>query len=451
MTLGLYRQCLPPAESQALEAWASTFYPFQRNWLFDDSDFAISNKSRQIGMSHTTSAVGVLWGAFRGELTTIISIGDRESAEVLDKAKKHAEVLQTLGSTMAQTVLVKANEIRFASGGRILALPSTGGRGFSGNVFLDEFAYQQDPEKVWDSAAAVTMLGGRIRVASTPNGVGNEFHNLWTTAQKKGSGWNCYEIPIGLAKSQGFDVDLAKCWTIAKGDQRVFDQLFNCSFLDNDSQYVPTALIRSCALDDELAPDGWPAHGDYYAGLDIGKSVDLTVLVVVWRRPDGTRVLRHIAEIKRTDSDALEKLVSDAFRDFKLRRLCVDATGMGAFPAERLRKKHGLRKVEPIHFTLKSKEELATQLYTAFQDKTVKLPLSDTPLSSVAPGTAAKLRQDIASIRREITSAGNVRYDAPHTSTGHADRAWALMLALHASGRVTPRGHVPSDIASAIM
>jgi len=37
----------------------------------------------------------------------------------------------------------------------------------------------------------------------------------------------------------------------------------------------------------------------------------------------------------------------------------------------------------------------------------------------------------LCSIRREVTDAGNVRYDAPHTPEGHADKAWALALALY--------------------
>ena len=100
--LARYRRVLPTSEYAALGAWAATFHPFQRAWLFDTADVAICNKSRQIGTSHTTSGVGVLWGAFHGELTTIISIGDRQSVEVLEKARKHALILQGLGSQWAR-------------------------------------------------------------------------------------------------------------------------------------------------------------------------------------------------------------------------------------------------------------------------------------------------------------------------------------------------------------
>ena len=40
---------------------------------------------------------------------------------------------------------------------------------------------------------------------------------------------------------------------------------------------------------------------------------------------------------------------------------------------------------------------------------------------------------DVTSIRRTVTEAGTVRFEAPRTAKGHADRAWALMLAIQAS------------------
>src|SRR4051812_2133372 len=96
--LSAYRSSLPENEWAALSAWCGTFYDFQLDWLLDPSRFAACNKSRQIGMSHTTSAEVVMWGAFLGETTTLISIGQREADEVLDKAKKHARALEMLGS-----------------------------------------------------------------------------------------------------------------------------------------------------------------------------------------------------------------------------------------------------------------------------------------------------------------------------------------------------------------
>lgn len=439
--LSRYRRALPPNEWLALRAWLSTFYGFQLDWLLERSAEAICNKARQIGLSHTTAGVGIVWGAFHGETTTIISVGELESGEVLAKARRHAEVLQRLGSKMARTTRQSSTQVAFESGGRILALPSTGGRSFSGNVFLDEYAYQEHAAKVWDAAAAVTALGHKLRVVSTPNGVGNEFEKLWrgTGEDTKLARWARHEIPIERAEADGYPVDMGKLWSIAKGDPRIFDQLFRCQFLNNAAQYLPTESVDACSDDDLYTFDG-----EYYAGLDIGRTVDRTVLIVVRATPNGgPRVVQHIETCLRTSADELEAMVARAFQRFDLRRLCVDSSGLGAFPAERMQRKHGRMRVEPVTFTQATKEDLATGLYSAFTEGTVKIPQTDE--AGLSPGLATGLRRDLCAIRREITSAGNVRYDAPHTDEGHADSAWALALALHACSGPDRRRHEIPD------
>lgn len=368
-------------------------------------------------MSHTTAAVGVLWGVFHGELTTFISIGEREASEVLEKAKLHREVLAELGSRMALTRKKdNATELDFASGGRVIALPATGGRSFSGNVFLDEHAYQEHEAKVWDSAVAVTMHGFRVRVASTPNGVGNGFANLWRDAKKLG--WSKHEIPLQRALDEGMVVDLDDCWKMAKGDPRLFDQFFNCKFLDGEQQYIPTHAITEAT---EVGQ--YPTQGYAFAGLDIGRTADLTALYVIRQGLDGKWRIVHHETCKRTMQQDIDRLVDGAFSRFNLRRLCVDSSGLGAFPAEQIQRRHGRARVEPVVFTMPVKEDLATILYGAIVSNQLKLPQAD-----------ELLRSDLCALRRIITEAGNVRYDAPHTDEGHADRAWALALALSAAG-----------------
>jgi phage FluMu gp28-like protein len=97
-----------------------------------------------------------------------------------------------------------------------------------------------------------------------------------------------------------------------------------------------------------------------------------------------------------------------------------------------MQKRHGKIRVEGVTFTQQSKEVLATGLYSAFTEEYVRIPKTDAGLPGLAPGSAVALRDDICAIRRIITAAGNIRYAAPHTDDGHADRAWSLALALHA-------------------
>ncbi len=440
-----FGEVLPAREFEAFTAWLCTFYPFQLEWLLEMERFAMCNKSRQIGQSHTTAGAVSIWGAFLGETTTLISIGQRESDEVLEKVKLHSEALRLLGSKWA-IGKPRGEAFNFVnSGGRIIAVPSSSaGRSFSGNIFLDEYGYLENSKKVWDGAAAVTLHAGRMRVGSTPNGVGNDWHSLWSNPTQN-KGWVPHEFPLQRAIADGMNVDIDACWKMAKGDPRLFSQLFECKFLDGMDQYIPTELISAAEVDNLRTYEG-----EYYAGLDIGKTVDRTVLVVVRKKPDGHIVLSWIAGCKRTDPEKLDQLVQWAFDAFKLKRLCVDSTGLGGFPTMAMQKKHGAMRVEPVTFTLNSKEELATTMYSAFAERyvsisrpnaVIQLPPGLHPkLAQVAstfaiPEPSKQLQLDICSIRREITAAGNVRYDAPRTDAGHADSAWAFALALHACGK----------------
>jgi phage FluMu gp28-like protein len=438
--LAKLQQALPPREWEAVSLWISQFYGFQQTWLLDREKFSLLLKCRQIGASHTYAAASVLWGIFAEE-TSIISEGEREATDVLKKVVKHATALEQFGSKWARVESLSATRCGLASRGTIVALPATsGGRGKSGNILLDEMGYYQHPKEVWDGAAAVVTHGGKLRGMSTPNGVGNLFHTLWSDPRAN-KGYRKHRVTLDDARADGMVINDAECWSMAHGDSRLYQQLFCCEFLDGNLQFISSDLVNAASVDDL-----YTYEGEYFGGLDIGRTVDRTVLIVVRKRPDEHRVLAWIASCKRTDFDALEALVEWAFQVFKLRRLCVDATGMGAFPAERLQKKHGQLRVEPVVFSQPVKEDLATTLYSAFAeqnlsiaktDAAIRLPygISASLVRQLEPKAAEQLRTDVCAIRREITSAGNVRYDAPRTDEGHADSAWALALALHACGK----------------
>jgi phage FluMu gp28-like protein len=426
------RRALPKNEWTAVSAWLSTFYPFQLEWLLDWSKLSLLLKCRQIGASHTYAGAACLWGLL-GEHTSVISLGERESADVLRKVARHAEALCRLGSRWAKTA-GSATRLTFASGGSVSALPSTSaGRGTTGNIILDEAAYYERSEEVFDAASAATMHGYRLRVASTPNGVGNLFHRL-VTDERANRGYTKHIVTLEQAIADGLHVDVAHCHAMARHDPRVFAQLFECKFLDNDQQYIPSELIDAACVDDIYAPEG-----DVFAGLDVGRTADRTVLVVVRVDPAGVAWVLAVETKRRTSAEDLDQLVALAVSHYRAKRVCVDSTGIGAFPAEQLQKRFGRQRIEPVSFTLQSKEDLATTLYQRFTEHTLKLPAANT-----------QLRDDVAQIRRVITTAGNVRYDAKATADGHADSAWALALSLHAAARPGARrteilNHRPYD------
>jgi phage FluMu gp28-like protein len=98
--------------------------------------------------------------------------------------------------------------------------------------------------------------------------------------------------------------------------------------------------------------------------------------------------------------------------------------------SENAQLKFGQYRVEPIMFTNRIKEELAYTLRTNFENRTVFIPKQH------------EIREDLHSVRRITTAANNIRFDADHSANGHADRFWALALALHAAGNGSGEIHI---------
>jgi phage FluMu gp28-like protein len=99
----------------------------------------------------------------------------------------------------------------------------------------------------------------------------------------------------------------------------------------------------------------------------------------------------------------------------------MDATGIGDMLAETLQDKFGTYRVEKVKFTSAVKEHLASLMLSGFEDRLLRVPADRV------------VRDDFHSIRKTVTLAGNVRYDAAHTEAGHADNFWAAALGKEAA------------------
>jgi phage FluMu gp28-like protein len=99
-----------------------------------------------------------------------------------------------------------------------------------------------------------------------------------------------------------------------------------------------------------------------------------------------------------------------------IRRCAIDATGIGAMLAETLAREFGSR-VEPVVFTAAVKEDLAFRTKRRMEARL-----------SLVPDTR-EIRRAFSAVKKYITPAGNLRFDAARTEAGHADEFWAKALA----------------------
>ena len=90
-------------------------------------------------------------------------------------------------------------------------------------------------------------------------------------------------------------------------------------------------------------------------------------------------------------------------------------------PVQEAQRRHGSYRVEGVLFSVTRKLDMATALKERMEDKRLRLPVGNTPL-----------RQDLHSVQRVAGATGAPRLVAERSENGHADRFWALALALHA-------------------
>ncbi len=429
--------------------------PYQRRWLNDKSQKKIWLAARQIGKSFALSMEAVVEGLEARCNNMILSSSERQSKEVMQKVFSHLRYLKVRSEDVIKAERESREEVELPNGSRIISLPANPDtvRGFSGNVFLDEFAFHRDSNEIWKSMFPAITRGKRIRVSSTANGRSNMFYRLWTD-----SDFSKHETSIHQAKAQGLDVDIESL-RAGIADPDSWAQEYECQFLDETTAFITYEMIQACedegatreinvgaafkAALNAGADSGERAGlkpaltnpGDFYLGMDIGRKGDLTIFWL-WEKVGDVFWTRMVKEMKNTpfavQRDFLYGLL-EAKNDsgqagmttINIRRCCIDSTGLGAQLAEEAVQKFG-PVVEAVTFTQKVKEDLAVTIRRKFEDRQVRIPAD------------RDIREDFHSVKKFTTSAGNIRFDAERTELGHADRFWAAALGTHAGTGPAP-------------
>ena len=405
------------------------FYPYQQRWAANDSRFKIGMFARQTGKTFTTTyevAKDCQLVDAAGSRTrwVILSRGERQAKEAMEEGiKRHCQALgsivksfetdyQTAGATY------KALEVEFPNGSRITALPANPdtARGFSANVFLDEFAFHADSRKIWTALFPVISAGHKLRVVSTPNGKGNKFYDLMTGSDPV---WYRQTTDIYQAVADGLPRDIEEL-RLALGDDDAWAQEYELKWLDEASAWLSFELISGC--EDDLA--GRPelyTGGPCYVGVDIAARNDLFVIWVDELLGD-IAWTREVITQRRISFAQQDALLDDVFARYRVLRCCMDQTGMGEKPVEDAQRRHGTSRVEGVLFTGPNKLAMATLGKQAFEDRKCRIPMGD-----------PALRADLHKLKKITGPTGTPRFVADSDATGHADRAWAKFMAANAA------------------
>ncbi len=121
--------------------------------------------ARQTGKSFTKSLRRILRGLVRQRNQIFLSAGERQSRELMQKARAHCQTLRLAAAYYDDRYFhgmsIKQLEIVLPGGLRVIGLPANPqtARGFTGDVFLDEFAMHMFDRDIWSALFPTVMRG----------------------------------------------------------------------------------------------------------------------------------------------------------------------------------------------------------------------------------------------------------------------------------------------------
>ena len=167
--------------------------------------------------------------------------------------------------------------------------------------------------------------------------------------------------------------------------------------------------VRECATGDLRKPV--PGES-YWAGLDLAKVEDYTVLVVI----NADREVVHVDRFHRLDWSLQVARIRAAAERYNHARILCDVTGVGD-PVYEALCAEGCS-VDPYPFTSRSKNALVENLALLLEQRQITIP---------RPELFPPLVDELEAFEYSVTDSGNVRTSAP--AGQHDDAATALSLA----------------------
>jgi phage FluMu gp28-like protein len=425
------------------------FMPYQIEWLNDRSQIKLYEKSRRIGLTFVQAFEDVRDAGIEGLYDVWFSSNNETNArEYIDYCKKYAKALNAVFELNEAKLIDDSDALtfvlKFRNGRKITGLSSSPNQlhGKGGKIVLDEFARRDNEMEVWEAASPAALVWGfPIRIISTHRGKNSIFYSFIKRLERGELTWKHYKTTFVEAVRQGLaDKSLRRggpggrppC-TIEEqdayieqirnsvGDESIWAQQFMCQPQDENETFMPYSMLERAA-NAELMPFSqlWECK-TLYAGLDIGRFKDLSVLWIIEEVNPNLFITRHIYTIQGTDFPEQEARIGVFLTELtNLKRLCIDRTGMGIGITDHLQATHGKSRVEGVNFTALVKEAMAFRMKKSLEDGSFLIPPD------------RNIMDDFQLIKQSVTVAGNIRLQADRQNGSHADYFWGAALALEA-------------------
>lgn len=335
-------------------------YPYQAALLSDRSTSRIVLKARQVGITQTI-AIEIAHELLhnRGALALVVSRDQRAAEEVVNMVSSVLELLMRYPSPIASE---NQSEIRLKTGARLVSQPATSkaGRGLRcSSVYLDEFAFAEYAERIYQAVSPTLARGGRLTIISTPDGVGNLFYQLWSG--QKGGEWSKHRIHYSACPL--FD----EAWYESNRPRYSAEQFaseFECDFVTSGgAAFNPDDVLRM--------REGWlglqgPTPGrTAITGWDIGRRHDATVGITLDTTTLPYQVVAYERLLKVPYAVSMAKI--DARAATYGGKTIVEANSIGDPVIEGL-----TARVTPFITSARSKADILTRLVRAVEQGEIK-------------------------------------------------------------------------------
>lgn len=397
-------------------------FPYQERLLRDPSKRIVSCMGRQTGKT-TTIAVKAIQFAYTNPKTTtlIVAPSRRQSIIMFDRILSFIHGNKWLHKSV---VRMTRTVIQLDSGSRIIALPASMNllRGFTADLIVcDEAAFMEEELIVQVMFPMLATTSGSLILLSTPWGRENVFYRAFMDPDYSSYHVKSCECPL---ISEDFLEEQRRNMT-----EEAYRREYEADFMEAVASYFSQDLIRSCVdteLELETDLEGVkPEPGEYYAGCDLGKLRDFSVLAVVRRVGEGVRLVFLREFPLETPYPSIIGAIVRANEKFGLRKILIDKSGVGEAVTDEI-KNQGLNNAEGASFSGEKKAEYLAHLRIKMEQGEFKMPYD------------RRLCQQINEQQYEYTKSGRLHFW--HPPNGHDDQLWALALAVTASKRGEPSG-----------
>ena len=278
----------------------------------------------------------------------------RQSKKVFKETyKTFAKRPEIYGSATSHSDLI----IEYRTGSTIQFFSAENYDNIRGNTFdyliCDEFAFIN--KRAWDEVLRATVLvrGKKVLLISTPKGK-NHFWHIYNLANQnvlyKSFNLSSYENPI-ISKSE---IDDARSTL----PEHVFRQEYLAEFVDGGSGLFLNPITIVAAI----------RTNRMYAGLDIGRADDYTVLSVFNENGE----MHYIERWNHSSWSSIVDKVVNRINEFECHTF-VEVNGIGDPIFEQIQNKvNDSNLIQPFVTTSKSKQDIIEQLVVANQSKEIK-------------------------------------------------------------------------------